>query len=189
MINCKYRTLVWLLILFRCVAWNFQSHSSNIAAPTSACGMCTNIEISVAAFLSRLPGVPAFIRLSCVSMKRISWKSDISGNYFLPGIVRPETLLYFTLDTYASNSEDSGAFSQCILFATSKFTFASGCWYLMIDFFLIVQFFKEHFASFLMLWAETHVANIIHRNIVLQIFLPVCINKLWGELSTDLSTI
>ena len=106
----------------------------------------------------------------------------------MPGIVKLYTLLYFTLAACATNPEDSVVYNQCILFACRKFTFASGCWYLMIDSFWMFQFFKEHFAFFLMLWAETHVANIIHRNIVLQIFLPVCINKFSVELSTDLST-
>lgn len=66
----------------------------------------------------------------------------------MPGIVKLYTLLYFTLAACATNPEDSVVYNQCILFACRKFTFASGCWYLMIDSFWMFQFFKEHFAFF-----------------------------------------
>ena len=82
--------------------------------------MCTHIEICVAAFMFRQPGVSAFIRQSCVSVKRNIWKSDRSGISTLPGIVKLSALLYYTLDTCASNPEDKYAYNQCIPFTKCK---------------------------------------------------------------------
>jgi hypothetical protein len=50
------------------------------------------------------------------------------------------------------------------------------------------QYFKERINILLDSLSNNSVANITHGATVLQIFLPVCVNKLSGKLSTGLPT-
>ena len=104
----------------RCVAWNF---SRNVKTSLFSLLPAECVHTSKYVLLHSCFGNTAYLPSSgraAFQWNVFGWKSDRSGTPTLPGIVKLSALLYYTLDTCASNPEDNYAYNQCILFARCK---------------------------------------------------------------------